>query len=108
MTKEQFESITEWQDKTFGSATTESKFQHLLEEIIELADALTVGDAAEIKKEFADCFILLFGAANSAGMTYDDICETIDKKMKINRSRVWGKPEANGVVHHVKSESDEG
>lgn len=54
------------------------------------------------KSEFADCFILLFGAADIFGMSYEDICKAIDDKMSINYKRNWGKPDENGVVNHVK------
>jgi len=36
MKKEQFEAISEWQNKTFGEATALSKIAHLKQEIKEL------------------------------------------------------------------------
>lgn len=57
---------------------------------------------AEIRKEFADCFLLLFGAAASHGYTFEEITGLIAEKHRINRARKWGKPDANGVVRHVK------
>lgn len=107
MTKEQFQSVIEWQKKTFGEATTMSKLNHLAEEIIELIDAVDSHDGTpehekEQRLEFADCFLLLFGAANAAGMTYEDIVKCCNDKMEINRSRKWGKPQANGVVNHIR------
>ena len=53
--------------------------------------------------EFADCFILLFGAAAADGMSYTDICSCIEEKMKINYKREWGEPDENGVVNHIKT-----
>lgn len=101
--------ITDWQDKTFGKATTFSKIAHLSEEIIELTNALqdvdhTFYHAKERSKklEWADCFILLFGAAKSDGMSYQDILDCIDDKMVINKNRKWGEPKENGVVNHIK------
>lgn len=103
MTKKQFESIIAWQKQTFPRSTTESKLGHLCEEIIELfAEIKMKGEKKH--EEFADCFILLFGAAAVDGMSYEDICKAIDDKMAINRSRKWGKPDAFGVVRHIKSE----
>ncbi len=105
MTNGQFLEITEWQKKTFGQATTLSKLAHLKEEVKELEEAIkqsNVTDNDEATKEFADCFILLYGAASSFGMSWKDIGEAIDAKMEINKARKWGKPESNGVVHHVK------
>jgi hypothetical protein len=101
MTEYQFLSITAWQSETFGQATSLSKVAHLEQELKELRDDLFLQRASKVQ-EFADCFILLFGAAASDGMTYEDICHAIDEKMKINRSRKWGKPDENGVVNHIK------
>lgn len=105
MTKQQFESISQWQNETFGQSTALSKIAHLKQEIEELKTELqSIEDGAHSKTvmEFADCFILLFGSAASYGFNYDDIIECIDVKMVINKNRVWGKPDENGVVNHVK------
>ena len=113
MRAEQFIAITEWQNKTFGQATVFSKINHLTEEIEELRTALTVADSEidlseefdvedlSVSEEFADCFILLFGAAAAHGYNYNDICEAIDAKMQVNYSRKWGSEKANGVVNHI-------
>lgn len=105
MTKEQYESISQWQKETFGQATAISKISHLKQEILELEEELkSIEDGSHSKTvlEFADCFILLFGAAASYGFHYDDIIECIETKMVINKNRVWGKPDENGVVNHIK------
>lgn len=104
MTRTQFDEITKWQAETFGHATADSKIAHLKQEVDELADDVA-NKSVNAASEFADCFILLFGAAASYGMTYTDICEAVCNKMKINRARTWGKPDANGVVNHIKPES---
>jgi len=101
MRKQQFNDITEWQQKTFGKATPLSKIAHLAKELEELVSDLKSGNPNK-RKEFADCFILLFGAAQSDGMSYDDICNAIDEKMVINKNRKWGEPDKDGVVNHVK------
>lgn len=101
MTEYQFLSISEWQKQTFGEATALSKIAHLKEEIEELESDLRTNNIGKTL-EFADAFILLFGAAASDGMSYDDICFAIDEKMSINRNRKWGKPQDNGVVKHIE------
>jgi NTP pyrophosphatase (non-canonical NTP hydrolase) len=101
MRKAQFEKITEWQKVTFNHATPLSKIAHLAEELQELVDALKNNDKGKVY-EYADCFILLFGAAASDGMNYNDICKAIDGKMKINYKRKWGTANENGVVNHIK------
>ncbi len=109
MTKEQFVAITAWQKETFPAATTMSKLHHLNQEIPELMSALgnedhTIDHEAirATKMEFADCFFLLFGAAAAYGMDYDEISNVIQQKFEINKARKWGKPDAQGVVNHIK------
>lgn len=101
MKPEQFKEITEWQTATFGQATALSKAYHLDEEVDELISDLYEKNN-DRRLEFADCFLLLFDCASSDGMTYEDICDAIDEKMKINYGREWGKSDANGVVKHKK------
>jgi len=44
------------------------------------------------------------GAAKADGMSYEDICNAISEKLEINKKRVWGEPDSNGVINHVKEE----
>jgi len=101
MTKELFEETTNWQSATFKQATALSKLAHLKEELQELKIDIE-NDKPEKILEFADCFILLFGAAASAGFTYENIQEAIEEKMNINYRRKWGKPNEFGYVKHEK------
>jgi len=101
MTNEQFYEITKWQKETFPAATTNSKLSHLSDELKELKEAIKAGNS-DMRLEFADCFLLLFGAAASEGLSYLDIVCAIDEKMVINRRRSWGKPDERGVVNHIK------
>lgn len=102
MNQKQFNEITKWQKETFGQATSHSKACHLRDEVEELIESLENSNKDNIKMEFADCFILLFGAASCNGMTMEDIQKCIDDKMGINYKRKWGKPDGNGVVKHIK------
>lgn len=105
MTRQQFKKITTWQRETFPEGTAHSCILHLASEIKELFGAVT---PEQLYEEFADCFLLLFGAADRAGMSYDDICKAINDKMKINRERKWGKPNGDGYVEHIKEKPDNG
>lgn len=100
MTEQQFKEIATWQKETFGEATPLSKIAHLKQEIDELEIDLAI-DGIDKRLEFADCFLLLFGAASSDGMTYQDIVDAIQEKFDICKTRKWGKPDANGVVKHI-------
>ena len=102
MTKDQFLNIATWQRNTFGKATALSKVLHLEDEVKELKnDLIDNSNRENVLHEFADNFILLFGAADSYGLSYEEICQAIDSKMKINYKRNWGKPDDNGVVNHI-------
>lgn len=106
MTRDLFESITKWQKETFPESTAHSKVKHLSEEVDELSTELCFpsDDTGKAKRmEFADCFILLIGAAHDSGMTYEDIIEAINEKMEINKARKWGKPDEYGVVKHIEN-----
>jgi len=106
MTEKQFKEITEWQEITFPTSTALSSLIHLAGdkpggEILELMHDI-VTDNPNKRLEWADCFILLFGAAKKDGMTYEDIISGIQDKFGIIQSRKWGKPDENGVVNHLK------
>lgn len=87
------DDIQDWQLKTFPQSTLESKFAHLEREIAELGKDLT--SASEI----ADCLFLLIGLARTQGY---DIQRILSDKFKINKSRQWGSPDADGVVEHIR------
>ena len=112
MTEKQFLDITKWQEETFGEATPLSFLAHLAgdnpdpnSEIGELVSEIKA-DSEHKRYEWADCFILLFGAAKQDGMAYRDIISCIDDKMGVNYKRKWGKPKENGVVNHLRNESE--
>lgn len=101
--KARYSRIAAWQKATFPNATSESKCHHLVEEVNELLEETQKEfNRDTFGKELADCFILLIGVASNAGFDYVDVMRSIDEKMTINRKRKWGKPDANGVVKHVK------
>lgn len=101
MNKEIFNELVNWQKSNFPKATAHSKACHLELEVLELKDAIEQNDK-EIRLEYADCFMLLFGSAAEKGMTWDDIGAAIQEKMAINKLRIWGEPDANGVVKHIE------
>lgn len=87
--------IFDFSEKTFGKGTVKGKITHLSEELDEV-----LADPTD-RHEWADCMILLLGAARCAGLDMDDIYQAMQEKMDINRKRKWGFPDENGIVHHV-------
>lgn len=101
MKKETFDAVVKWQKETFPLATPLSKIEHLLQEIQELKEDI-INNNPKKRLEYADCFLLLFGAAHADGFEYNDIDDFSIEKLEINRARKWGKPDSNGVVNHIK------
>lgn len=89
-----------WGDETFTEATPLSVCHHLLKEAKELFEGVQ-GDhaAADVKEEAADVAILLLQLSHKLDFNLD---HEIMFKMKKNRERSWGKPDADGVVEHIK------
>lgn len=104
MTEQLFNEIVQWQTETFPKSNAISKVHHLVEEVQELLESLTDKKFTyrEMEMEFADCFLLLIGAAASAGLDYEEVVEIIQDKLAINRTRKWGTPDENGVVNSIK------
>lgn len=105
-----FSSIIEWQEETFPKSTAISKLKHAKEEIDELIEELSKEqiDIDALWKEYADVLLLVFGSAYKAGYTnIKTIANIMDKKLTINKKRVWNKPDENGIVRHIKIEKHE-
>lgn len=101
------DEILKFQIETFPTSNAISKLHHLSREVPELVEELEQfdkggGSIQRIKMEYADCFLLLMGSAAIAGFTADDIAAFVREKLEINRKRKWGKPDAQGVVLHIK------
>jgi NTP pyrophosphatase (non-canonical NTP hydrolase) len=115
--------IFDWSNKTFGNGErTINITRHLKKEIDELLVALTSyymgvhsnsissddGNVLlekvhyRVRMELADCFILLMDIAAHAEIDTETILKDSMEKMKINKNRKWGTPDANGVVEHIK------
>ncbi len=101
MNQELFKEVTDWQEATFKEIKAMPLLRHLGQEVEEVIVSSLIGDT-DIRLEFADCFILLMGAAKADGMSYEDICNAISEKLEINKKRVWGEPDSNGVINHIK------
>lgn len=83
--------IREWQRATFPHATPSSIAEHMRREVIELCAR------PDDLEEMADVFFLLAGATSQ----YPQFFDVVRAKLEKNRRRVWGKPDAHGVVEHV-------
>jgi hypothetical protein len=85
--------IGAWGDRTFPQSTPRSVLAHFKKESKELIDDETAVEAA-------DCLMLLLHFAHKMGFSLRD---QVRQKFEVNKGRVWGKPDADGVVEHVRS-----
>lgn len=105
---------SKWSDQTFDNGNfTRSRSvpisYHLQKESKEVSQALekyfnnptskTFADAGE---ELSDCLILILDCANHFGYNADELITSCFNKLEINKNREWGKPDANGVVEHIR------
>lgn len=96
--EEVFALVNQWQESVFTEATPQSIATHLREEAEELERE------PESDKELADVLIL---AAALIHWRKVDAPAIVLAKLEVNQARTWGKPDKNGVVHHVKSLAEE-
>ena len=111
------DDVSEWSNKTFGDKQRNPAIlYHLKKEVTELiiaftnvgylpkdiTDEMLIAIVAEIKEEYADCFMLLLDSAHHFGYTAENLIECTKAKLEINKLRKWGTPDENGVVEHIK------
>lgn len=96
-----------WSDATFGKYEQQRNpvpvILHLSKETGEVVEAInnSMGDE-RILSEYADCFLLLLDAARLSGYDARDLIAGSRKKMELNKTRDWGKMDANGVIEHLE------
>jgi NTP pyrophosphatase (non-canonical NTP hydrolase) len=99
--KETVESVSQWAEETFGACTPEAALKRAIEEMDELVEwrrwALRAArhNSIELVEEAADVCITLYR------YIYLVDPDAIEKKMAVNRARVW-KMDGDGTGQHVK------
>ena len=89
-----------WSKETFGYKGVQDRVDSTIAHIkMELDEA--AADPADVE-EWADIIILALDAAWRAGATPEEIANTLEQKQKINFARKWGKPNADGVIEHIR------
>ena len=102
-------AVHSWQIKTFNSQTPISKAIHLRKEVdelvAELQDSVVYSpNNTLLRREIADCFMLLIGICTVSEFNETDIIEAVYEKLEINKHRKWGNPDKHGVVQHIREE----
>lgn len=91
------EEIFEWQQATFLDATEEGRIKHFEEEVEEYLDDPSNGEEA------ADAFMLFVAIFKNNGI---DLNAEVEKKLAINKSRVWKKVPGGYSKHVVEGPSE--
>lgn len=97
-------TICAFADETFGRATSNMRIAaRANEEMAELLRALSSDDNhPKAAEEIADVVIILYRLARNLGT---DLAEEIERKMAINRNRVW-KRDDTGHGYHVRDKAE--
>lgn len=88
-----FHDVNVWQAATFPRATPASVVEHLRREVAEL-----IADPTDTS-ELADVVFLAIGLAYELNV---DLSAIVADKLAVNKGRIWGKPDAFGVVEHLR------
>ena len=93
-------SIARWADHAFGKAPDPARIaSRANEEMAELLRHATSNQPSEkLIEEAADVVIVLMRMADVIG---EDLAKEIDRKMVVNRGRVWNK-DGTGHGYHVR------
>lgn len=96
-------TISDWADKTFGPSGSNARVAaRANEEMAELLRALTADDEhPKAVEEVADIVIILYRLATRLGV---DLHDEIERKMNINRDRIW-KRDNTGHGYHVRDKA---
>lgn len=92
-----------WSEQTFGAKKPSGalgSLKHLKREVEE-----AINKPKDLI-EYADIMHLIFDATWRAGYSYDDLLHACYTKLAINKGRVWGKADADGVCEHIPTPGD--
>lgn len=100
MLRETQQSISQWADATFGPVGSHARVvARANEEMAELLRAVTTDERhPKAGEEMADIIIVLCRLATRLGY---DLDEEIQRKMQVNRARVW-RQDGSGHGYHVR------
>ena len=87
-------SISAWATATFGKP---ANLELIIDRFLEEVDELQSGAATDLADECADCLVVLYQVAETAGF---DLHDAVDKKMVKNRNRRWN-TKGDGVGQHI-------
>jgi NTP pyrophosphatase (non-canonical NTP hydrolase) len=97
-----YREVGEFSVRTFVKATPVSQIKKLKGELDELEfEVRGYGTKEDTLKEVSDCFLALSALAYKLGYEPEDLLRAMEKKMNVNRQRVW-KELPGGIYQHVE------
>jgi hypothetical protein len=87
----------EWSLATFTEATAISSLHKLRGEVDEIQKDIEAG--LRVPEEYADALMCLFDSAGRQGITPEEIIESFEHKLAINKARRWNKNPDNSYSH---------
>lgn len=96
----------EWSQRIFGPSSSSGPigaFRHLQKEAQEAIDSVEKDDPAALKKELADCLVLLLDASRRSGVKVVQLIEAAQAKMVENKARKW--PERVPFVFYTEHDA---
>jgi NTP pyrophosphatase (non-canonical NTP hydrolase) len=94
--------VGKWAEKTFTKSTNQTIITHLRREVTELQEAINNAEPRAILEECSDVAMLLLHLCHK---NHIDLQSGIRDKFEICRARVWGEPDAEGVIEHIRTEA---
>lgn len=113
-------TIKKWHKETFPDATLEGQLKKYTEEFWEFMEASHSNDLPELADMVIVCagimrFSRVLGGAflqttyticwNNGGYDMTELWDAVEKKMEINKKRIWNKT-GNGTYHHENGIED--
>lgn len=92
----------DWSKKIFDKATSQSSLKKLIDEIVELNNALEHETRSKVLEEYVDCLMCLLHSASAKGFTIDEISKAFYRKLKINMSSKWSYNSKDNTYSRVK------
>ena len=100
---ERFERLAaehaQWSQEAFGGDASRDwtgPLAHLGKEIREIEEQ------PFDREEWADALLLLLDASRRAGFNAAGLLLAAEYKLSVNKNRIWGEPNADGSVEHVR------
>lgn len=101
-----WQTLSDWSQATFGDDSVRGPvgpLKHLRQEAREAINA--VGQPEELRKELADCLLILLDVTRRSGSTFAVLLDDSIEKLAVNQQRKWpplSEIETDAAVSHIR------